>query len=67
MPPTFINGGFFIIAIRAYRGHIVREWESVCVFVIGVRGHEPLNAGVLSGRGGGHFSFDASDLQMVLK
>ena len=22
----------FIIAIRAYRGHIVREWESVSVF-----------------------------------
>ena len=44
-----------MIAIRAYRGHIVREWESLSVFlfVIGVRRHEPLNAGVLMGGGGG--------------
>ena len=40
----------------------MRGWESVCVFVIGVRRHEPLNAGVLMGEGGGvYFLFDTSD------
>ena len=68
MPPIrYLSMEVFIIAIRAYRGHIVREWESVSVFffVIGVRRHEPLNAGVLMG-GGVYFLFDTSDLQMLL-
>ena len=48
--PLYLSMEYFEI----YRGSIiVRGWESVCVFIIGVRRHEPLNTGVLMGKGGG--------------
>ena len=51
----YLSMEVFIIA-RAYRGHIVREWESVSAFCYReLETHEPLNAGVLMGGGGVNF------------
>ena len=69
MPPIrYLSMEVSITAIRAYRGHIVREWESVSVYFRykDEKTWAPKRWRTDMGRGWCIFLFKTSDLQMLM-